>query len=48
MFSKAGIEKSRFFYAETQRGGAATKASLIRKPGNQDFFPVVLGFLASL
>ena len=25
MFSKAGIEKSRFFYAETQRGGAATK-----------------------
>jgi hypothetical protein len=33
--------------AKTRRGGAATKNNFIRNPGNQEFFPRVLGFLAS-
>jgi hypothetical protein len=33
---------------KTQRGVAATKNNFIRKPGNQEGFPLVLGFLVSL
>jgi hypothetical protein len=33
--------------AEAQRGGAANKINSIRKPGSQEFFPMVLGFMAS-
>jgi hypothetical protein len=35
------------FNAKAQCGEAATKNNSIRKPGNQEFFPMVLGFLAS-
>jgi hypothetical protein len=35
------------FNAKTQRRNGATKNNSLRKPGNHEIFPLILGFLVS-